>query len=102
MHRMTNLTRHWLIGAAMVLAVVTSAIASIYAKHESRQSFTELQVLTSERDRLEVEWGKLQIEQGTWSTYARVEQLARKQMKMRVPAPEQTMLLSRVSPANEN
>lgn len=86
----------------MVFAVVISAIANIYAKHESRKSFTELQVLISERDQLEVEWGRLQIEQGTWSTYARVEQLARKQMNMRIPAPEQTMLLSRVSPADEN
>ncbi len=86
----------------MVLLVMISAIANVYAKHESRKSFTELQVLTSERDRLEVEWGKLQIEQSTWSTYARVEQLARKQMHMRIPDPGQTMLLSRVDPSNED
>ena len=86
----------------MVLLVMISAIAKGYAKHESRKSFTDLQVLTSERDRLEVEWGKLQIEQSTWSTYARVEQLARKQMHMRIPDPGQTMLLSRVDPSNED
>ena len=86
----------------MVLLVMISAIANVYAKHESRKSFTELQVLTSERDRLEVEWGKLQIEQSTWSTYARVEQLARKQMHMRIPDPGQTMLLTRVVPSNED
>ena len=86
----------------MVLLVMISAIANVYAKHESRKSFTDLQVLTSERDRLEVEWGKLQIEQSTWSTYARVEQLARKQMHMRIPDPGQTMLLSRVDPSNED
>jgi cell division protein FtsL len=102
MHRMTNSVRHWFFGAVMVLTVVISAIANVYAKHESRKSFTELQVLTSERDQLEVEWGKLQIEQGTWSTYARVEQLARKQMHMRIPEPEQTMLISRINPSNEN
>ena len=86
----------------MVLLVMISAIANVYAKHESRKSFTDLQVLTSERDRLEVEWGKLQIEQSTWSTYARVEQLARKQMHMRIPDPGQTMLLSRVDPSKED
>ena len=99
---MTYWVRRWFFGAALVLLVVTSSIAGVYAKHESRKSFTELQVLISERDRLEVEWGKLQIEQSTWSTYARVEQLARNQMKMHVPKPEQTMLLSRVSPSNED
>lgn len=99
---MTHSGRRWFLGAVMVLLVMISAIANVYAKHESRKSFTELQVLTSERDRLEVEWGKLQIEQSTWSTYARVEQLARKQMHMRIPAPGQTMLLSRVDPSNED
>lgn len=86
----------------MVLTVMISAIASVSAKHESRKSFMELQTLISERDRLEVEWGKLQIEQSTWSTYARVEELARKQMKMRIPDPGQTLLLSRVESSSEN
>ena len=99
---MTHSGRRWFLGAVMVLLVMISAIANVYAKHESRKSFTDLQVLTSERDRLEVEWGKLQIEQSTWSTYARVEQLARKQMHMRIPDPGQTMLLSRVDPSNED
>jgi len=99
---MTHSGRRWFLGAVTVLLVMISAIANVYAKHESRKSFTELQVLTSERDRLEVEWGKLQIEQSTWSTYARVEQLARKQMHMRIPDPGQTMLLSRVDPSNED
>jgi cell division protein FtsL len=46
-----------------------------------------------ERDRLEVDWGRLQIEQSTWSSHARVEQLARKEMGMRDPQPEQIRLL---------
>jgi cell division protein FtsL len=45
------------------------------------------------RDQMEVEWGQLQIEQGTLSTYARVEQLARESMKMRPPTAEEMMLL---------
>ena len=74
--------------------VMASAIASVYAKHESRQLFTELQLLNTERDRMEVDWGRLQIEQSTWSTYGRVEQLAREQMHMRTPTPEHVSLLS--------
>ena len=87
--------RQRLIFAGLVVAVMASAIGSVYAKHESRKLFTELQELTIERDRLEVDWGKLQIEQSTWSTHARVEQLAREQMDMRSPAPEQTSLVTR-------
>jgi len=67
-----------------VLAMVT-AIGCIYSKHQSRKLFVELQALTNERDALEVDWGRLQIEQSTWSTHARVEKLARDKMRMRTP-----------------
>ena len=80
--------------ALLVLVVMASAIGSVYAKHEARKLFTELQRLNVERDRMEVEWGQLQIEQSTWSTYARVEQLARENMKMRPPTADEMMLLS--------
>ncbi len=78
----------------LVCAVMASAISGIYAKHESRKLFTELQRLNVERDRMEVVWGQLQLEQSTWSTYARVEQLARESMKMRPPTADEMMLLS--------
>ena len=73
--------------AVLSLAIVLTAIACIYARHESRKQFTHLQSLIAERDNLEVEWGKLKIEQSTWSTHARVEQLAREKMQMLNPAP---------------
>jgi cell division protein FtsL len=69
------------------LAVVATAIACIYARHESRKQFTQLQSLIAERDNFEVEWGKLKIEQSTWSTHSRVEQLARDKMQMLNPVP---------------
>ena len=55
---------------------VTSALALVYTKHESRKLFVELETLTHERDQLNIEWGQLQIEQSTWSTHARIEQVA--------------------------
>ena len=55
---------------------VTSALALVYTKHEARKLFVELETLTHERDRLNIEWGQLQIEQSTWSTHARIEQVA--------------------------
>jgi cell division protein FtsL len=99
---MKSAARQGMFGSVLVVVVMVSAIASVYAKHESRKLFTELQALNADRDRMEVEWGRLRIEQGTWSTYARVEQLARKEMKMRTPSAEQTRLLSRIEHVNEN
>ena len=78
----------------LIIIVMASAIGGISAKHESRKLFTELQRLNVERDRMEVVWGQLQLEQSTWSTYARVEQLARESMKMRPPTADEMMLLS--------
>jgi len=89
----TESLRQLVMPVLLALAVMASAIGSIYAKHESRKLFTELQGLNGERDKMEVEWGQLQIEQSTWSTYARVEQLAREDMKMRPPAADEIMLL---------
>lgn len=90
---MTHGIRNWFYTTTLVALVMVSAIACIYAKHESRKLFTELQDLIAERDRMEVDWGRLQIEQGTWSTYARVEQVAREKMDMRLPNSEQISLL---------
>ena len=62
----------------LVFAVVcvTSAVALVYTKHESRKLFVELEALTQERDELNIEWSQLQIEQSTWATHARIEQVA--------------------------
>ncbi len=79
--------------AALVVAVLASAVAAVYAKHRNRKLFMELQALTEERDSLEVDWSRLQIEQSAWSTHARVEQLARGEIGMRSPpAAEQRLV----------
>jgi cell division protein FtsL len=79
--------------AMLAITVIATAIACVYARHESRKQFTALQVLIAERDTLEVEWGRLQIEQSTWSTHSRVERLARRKMKMRNPEPAESMVV---------
>ncbi|MBS93132.1 MAG: cell division protein FtsL [Chromatiales bacterium] len=79
--------------AFLSIAVITTAIACVYARHESRKQFSLLQQLIVQRDALEVDWGRLQIEQSTWSTHSRVERLARRKMGMRNPAPDEIMVV---------
>jgi cell division protein FtsL len=69
------------------LAALGSAAGAIYAKHHARELFVELEKLNRERDRLEVEWGQLQLEQSAWSTHAFVENVAATRLKMSLPAP---------------
>jgi cell division protein FtsL len=83
-----------LILTALVVALVSSAVAAVYAKHESRKLFAAFSALIDERDRLDSDWSRLQMEQSAVSTHSRVEQLAREQMRMRNPRPEEIELLT--------
>jgi cell division protein FtsL len=75
--------------AALAAVVLASGLAAVYARHQARKLFIELQALTAERDRLEMDWGRLQIEQSTQASHARVEQLAREELQMRLPDPRE-------------
>ena len=79
--------------AALATLVVITAVACVYARHESRSQFTQLQSLIAQRDALEVDWGRLQIEQSMWSGHARVEELARNKMRMRDPRPDEILVV---------
>jgi len=77
----------------LVLAVLVSALGVIYAKHEGRKLFVQLQALEKARDQMNVEWGQLQLEQGTWATHSRVERVARKRLGMEMPAPQSVVII---------
>lgn len=76
--------------AVLVLGIVSfgSALAVVYSNHESRKLFIELQALQEIRDELDVEWGRMQLEQSTWATHGRIEATARDKLSMHLPAPE--------------
>lgn len=92
---MTPADRTRAVCVGLAVAVMTSALAAIYAKHQSRKLFVQLQALVVERDRLEMDWGRLQIEQSTQASHARVEQIARERKAMRNPAPAEIELVAR-------
>lgn len=66
----------------LVIAVLASALGVVYATHENRMRYVQLQELNRARDKLDVEWGRLQLEQSTWATHGRIESVARKKLKM--------------------
>ena len=66
----------------LILAVVASALGVVYAKHQSRKLFVELNMLHQLRDAMNVEWGQLQLEQSTWATHGRIEKVARQRLGM--------------------
>ena len=66
-------------------ALLLCALGLVTSQHRARKLHVELDAEQSLARNLDVEWGQLQLEQGTWSTHARVERLASRQLDMRVP-----------------
>lgn len=77
----------------LVFVVVGSALAVVYTKHESRKLFIELQVLKKEQDKMDIEWGRLQLEQSAWATHGRVEKIARKRLGMHMPSADEVVIV---------
>jgi cell division protein FtsL len=67
------------------LAVLGSSVQVIYARHKARDLFVHLEKLNAERDSLEIEWGRLQLEQSYWSSHAFVERVANAKLQMNLP-----------------
>lgn len=82
-----------LVLGALVAAVVASAIAVVWVKHQNRKAFAELSALRDEHDALEVEWDKLLLEQSAWATTPRIEQVAADQLSMAVPTSDQVVVV---------
>ena len=71
--------------ALVVVANVVSAIGIVFARHEHRQRFIELTRLEKARDELNIEFGRLQLEQATWAESNRIDQVARVRLGMVFP-----------------
>ncbi len=71
---------------ALWLAVLGSAAGVVYVKHQARTLFVELEKLSANRDQLNIEWGRLQLEQSAWSAHGFVEQVANRQLHMTLPS----------------
>jgi cell division protein FtsL len=79
--------------AVLWLALLGASIAVVWSKHEARSLFIELQRLNAERDRLDIEWGQLKLEQSAFAMHGRVEQTARVNLQMVVPRPDEVRIV---------
>ncbi len=71
--------------AVLLAANVLTAIGVVHARHQHRQLFVELTRLEHERDELNIEFGRLQLEQATWAESNRIDQVARERLGMKFP-----------------
>jgi len=69
----------------LLFVVIVCALGVVTSQHKARKLFMELQREKDEAQRMEVEWGQLQLEQGTWAMPVRVEKIAAIRLQMQLP-----------------
>jgi len=52
----------------LLVAVVLCALSVVTSQHKARKLFIELQKEKEQAQKMDVEWGQLQLEQSTWAT----------------------------------
>jgi len=77
----------------LVMLILSAVVIGI--RQQGRSLFTKLEELHAERDALNIEWGRLLLEEGTWSQHHRVETTARQRLDMVTPAPDQVVVIQR-------
>lgn len=70
----------------LLAALMICAMSLVASQHKARKLYVELQKEQGAAKQLDVEWGQLQLEQGTWGTHARIERIATRELNMRLPA----------------
>lgn len=69
----------------LTCVLVICALSIVTSQHRVRKLRVELEEAQAVARQLAVEWGQLQLEQGTWAMHARVEKIATTQLRMHVP-----------------
>lgn len=78
----------------LFVAVLVSAVGVSYTAHWNRQLLNGLYAELSVRDKAQAEWGRLILEQSTWTAHNRIETLATEQLHMRIPDAEQVRMIA--------
>jgi len=73
----------------LLCLVIACALGVVTSQHKARKLFVELQKEKGRAQQMDVEWGQLQLEQGTLAMPARVEKIAARQLQMQMPQSSQ-------------
>jgi cell division protein FtsL len=89
---------YWYLIVGLLLSLLLgSALSVVYTAFENRQLNIALSEAAQLHSRLEVEYGRLLLEESTWSSPAQIEKFANQQLNMQVPSQQQIVVV----PANQ-
>jgi len=78
---------------SLLMSILLSAFAIIYVQDMNRRLVGQLETLQSSYENSQMEWSQLLLEQSAWSSQARVEQIARNQLNMVMPAKSSVIVI---------
>ena len=89
-------TRQWhaISLGGLILLILSSGISLVYYQQQARKLLSELQTLRKQEAVLNLEWKQLRLEESTLSSEAKLDRVARQQLNMFMPPPDQIVYLN--------
>ncbi|MCJ8295251.1 MAG: cell division protein FtsL [Colwellia sp.] len=78
----------------LLVFVVMSAFSVIYYSHINRQTTSELEILFSKKDELNIEWRNLLLEQSSLAEHSAIESKAKRLLNMKRPDRDSEVIVS--------
>lgn len=85
---MNGLLNEYTLIKVLVALVFVSTLLVVVVKHYNRMAFIESEQIQQEKDALQADWSRMQIENSTLLMHGRIEKLARTQLDMVYPSKE--------------
>lgn len=83
-----------------MFVLIACALGVVTSQHTARKLFMALENEKEIEQKLDVEWGRLQLEQSTLIMHGRIERIARERLNMTVPAASSIQIVS-IDTAND-
>lgn len=77
----------------LTVIVLLTGLAVIYVADLNRREFISLQNRESQAYQLRLDWGKLLLEQSTWSAQARIQSIAQERLGMTAPVNSEIVMI---------
>ncbi len=74
--------------------VIGNAITIVYTSYVSRKYISQLDQMLQQRDRLDIEWRNLLLEEQSQSEHSRITRIASKQLDMSRPLPKEEIVVT--------
>ncbi|HZI84745.1 MAG TPA: cell division protein FtsL [Casimicrobiaceae bacterium] len=81
------------INLLLLALLVGCGLSLVTSRHQARKLFVELEREQALARSYDIEYGQLQLEQSTWGMPARVDKIAREQLRMQIPGAGRVQLI---------